>query len=176
MITTGMFRRQVWMTDDDEFDHILENLQRVLKLNPQFENYPYVEEFTKECSAMFLYGPYVLEQEADAKFSLGEIWNLLQESPLPNNGSKFCRQIRNCMRACSYIQKTSGSPLSNKVIKQALKIMMHKEKYRDGKDVLVGEYRKPSAFTGYHIFALVDFIETYMEDVILFFMKVKKMM
>ena len=174
MITTGMFRRQVWMTDDDEFDHILENLQRVLKLNAQYENHPSVEEFTKECSVMFLYGPYVLEREADAKFSLGEIWNLLQESPLPNNGSKFCRQIINCTRACNYIQKTSDSPLSIEIIKQALKIMMHKEKYRDGKDVLVGEYRKSPAFTGYHIFALADFIETYMKDVIFIFYESKK--
>ena len=31
MITTGMLRRQVQMTDDNEFDHILENLQSLLK-------------------------------------------------------------------------------------------------------------------------------------------------
>ena len=50
MITTGMLRRQVWMTDDDEFDNIVEKSQRLLKLNPQHENHPYVEEFRKECS------------------------------------------------------------------------------------------------------------------------------
>ena len=33
MITTNMLRRQVWMADDDEFDNIVENSQRVLKLN-----------------------------------------------------------------------------------------------------------------------------------------------
>ena len=33
MITTGMLRRQVRVTDDDEFDHILENSQRILRLN-----------------------------------------------------------------------------------------------------------------------------------------------
>ena len=27
---------------------------------------------------MFVYGTYVLEGEADAKFSLGDIWNLFQ--------------------------------------------------------------------------------------------------
>ena len=73
MITTSMLRRQVWMTNDDEFDDILENLQRVLRLNAQYENHPYVEEFTKECNVMFIYGTYVLEGEADAKFSLGDI-------------------------------------------------------------------------------------------------------
>ena len=73
MITTSMLRRQVWMTNVDEFDDILENSQRVLRLNAQYENHPYVEEFTKECNVMFIYGTYVLEGEADAKFSLGDI-------------------------------------------------------------------------------------------------------
>ena len=61
------------MTNGDEFEDILENLQRVLRLNAQYENHPYVEEFTKECNVMFIYGTYVLEGEADAKFSLGDI-------------------------------------------------------------------------------------------------------
>ena len=56
MITTGMLRRQVWMADDDEFDHIVKNLQRMLKLNAQYENHLYVEEFTKDCNVMFMYG------------------------------------------------------------------------------------------------------------------------
>ena len=64
------------MTYDDEFDHILENSQRVLKLNAQYENHPYVEEFTKERSIMFVYGTYLLEGEEDANFSLVDIWKL----------------------------------------------------------------------------------------------------
>ena len=56
MITTSMLRRQVWMVDDDEFDHILENSQRVLRLNTQYGNHPHAEEFTKECNIMFVYG------------------------------------------------------------------------------------------------------------------------
>ena len=55
MITTSMLRKQVWMADD-EFHHIFENSQRLLKLNAQYENHPYVEEFPKECSVMFVYG------------------------------------------------------------------------------------------------------------------------
>ena len=39
MITTGMLKRQVWMADD-EFDHIVKNSQKVLKLNAQYENHP----------------------------------------------------------------------------------------------------------------------------------------
>ena len=35
MITTSMLKQQMWMADDDVFDHILENSQRVLRINPQ---------------------------------------------------------------------------------------------------------------------------------------------
>ena len=38
MITTGMLKRQLWMTDDEEFDHVVKNLQRVFSLNDQYEN------------------------------------------------------------------------------------------------------------------------------------------
>ena len=87
------------MTDNDEFDHIVGNSQRVLKLNTQYENHLYVEEFSKECSVMFIYETCVLQREEDAKFSLSEIWNLLQADPLPNSASNFCRQMINCIRA-----------------------------------------------------------------------------
>ena len=101
--TTGLLKRQVWMADDDEFNHIAKNSQRVLKLNTQYENHPYVEEFTKGCNVMFVYGTYVLEGQADAKFSLDDIWKLFQEDPLPNNARNFCRQMINCMRARNYL-------------------------------------------------------------------------
>ena len=73
MITTGKLKRQVWMADDDEFDHIVKNSQRVLRLNNQYENHPYVEEFTKECNVMFVYGTYVLEGQVHAKSSLDDV-------------------------------------------------------------------------------------------------------
>ena len=78
------------MADDNEFDYIVKNSQRVLGLSAQYENHRYVEEFTKQCNVMFIYGTYVLEGEADSKFSLGNTWNLFQEDPLPNNTSNFC--------------------------------------------------------------------------------------
>ena len=87
------------MAGDDEFEHIVKNLQRVFKLNSQYENHLYAQEFTKECNIMFVYGTYVLEGEADTKFSLSEAWELFQEDPLPNNARNFCRQIINCMKA-----------------------------------------------------------------------------
>ena len=62
-----MLKRQVWMADDDEFEHIVKNLQRVPRLNVQYESHSYVEEFTKECNVMFVYETYVLEGEIDAK-------------------------------------------------------------------------------------------------------------
>ena len=90
MITASMLRQQVW-ADDDEFDYIVKNSRRVLGLSTQYESHPCVQEFTKQCSVMFVYGTYSLEGEADAKFSLGDIWNLFQEDLLPNNTSNFCR-------------------------------------------------------------------------------------
>ena len=79
------------MANDDEFDHIVKNSQRVFKLNAQYENHPCVEKFTKECSVMFVYITYLLEGEADEKFSLGDIWILFEVGFLPNNARKFCR-------------------------------------------------------------------------------------
>ena len=169
MITTGMLKRQVWMADDDEFDHIVKNSQRVLRLNDQYENHPYVEEFTKECNVMFVYGTYVLEGEVDAKFSLRDIWNLFQGDTLPNNASNFCRQMINCMKAWNYLQKTSDLPLNTDIIKQIHKIMME-----DEKDVLAGEYRKSLVFAGYYIFVSAGRIERYMEDAIFRFYETKK--
>ena len=130
---TKILKRQVWMADDDQFEYIVKNSQRVLRLNDQYENHPYVEEFTKECNVMFVYGTYVLEREVDAKVSLGDISKLFQEDPLPNNASNFCRQMINCMRAWNYLQKTLDLPLNTEIINQAHRIMME-----DKKDVLVG--------------------------------------
>ena len=115
-----MLRRQVWMADDDEFDYIVKNSQRVLGLSVQYENHPYVEEFTKQCNVMFIYGTYALEGEADSKFSLSDIWNLFQE---PNNTSNFYRQMINCMKAWNYLQKTSDLPLNTEAIRQTHIIM-----------------------------------------------------
>ena len=74
-----MLRWHLWMADD-EFDYIVKNSQRLLGLSVQYENRQYIEEFTKQCNVMFIYGIYVLEGEADSKFSLGDIWSLFQES------------------------------------------------------------------------------------------------
>ena len=48
------------MAVDDEFDYIVKNSQKVLRLKAQYENHPYVEEFTKQYNVMFVYGTYVL--------------------------------------------------------------------------------------------------------------------
>ena len=118
MFTTSIHKGQVWMADDDEFDRIVRNSQMVLKLNAQCENLPYVQEFTKECNFMFVYETNVLEGEADAKFSLGDIWKLFQEDFLPNNASNFRRQMINCIKAWDYTQEIFNLSLSTEIIKQ----------------------------------------------------------
>ena len=130
----------------------------------------YVEEFTKECNVMFIYETYVLEGEADAEFSLSDIWNLLHSA---NNSSNFYRQMINCMRAWNYAQKT-GPPLNTEIIKQKQEKTMDKEKHQDGKDVLVVEYGKSHVFVGFHIFAPAGHIERHMEGTIFRFHETKK--
>ena len=114
---------------------------------------------------MFVHLTYVFEGETDAKFSLGDIWNLLQEDPLPNNASNFCRQMINCMRAWNYLQKTSDLPLNIEIIKQTHKIMV------DG----VEEYKKylylQAIIFLHQPFILKDIWKTQFLN----FMKLKKM-
>ena len=164
-----MLKGQFWMADNDEFDHIVKNSQKVLKLSNQYKNHLCVEEFTKKCNVMFVYRTYVSEGEADARFSLDDVWRLFQEDLLPNNASNFCRQMINCMKAWNYLQKTSDLPLNTDIIKQIHKIMME-----DEKDVLTGEYRKLPVFAGYHTFAPAGYIERYMEDAVFRFHETKK--
>ena len=73
MITASMFRWQVWMDVDEEFEHIVENSQRILKLNDQYENHPYVDEFTKENSSSMLYTMIVK--------SLKHCWDSFEQNP-----------------------------------------------------------------------------------------------
>ena len=47
MIPRSMLRQQVWILDDYEFDHLVKNSQRVLKLKAQYENHPHIVEFSK---------------------------------------------------------------------------------------------------------------------------------
>ena len=165
----SMLKRQVWMANDDEFEYIVKNLQRVLRLNAQYQNHLYTEEFTEERSVMSVYGTYVLEGDADAKFYLNDIWKLFQEDPLRSNASNFWKQMKNCMKAWDYLQKRSDLPLNTEIIRQAHGLMME-----DEKDVLVGKYRKSPVFAGYHIFPRASLIEKYMESAIFRFHETKK--
>ena len=73
------------------------------------------------------------------------------------------------MKTWNYLQKTLDLPLNMEIIREAHGLMIG-----NGKDVLVGEYRKSPAFAGYHIFAPAGFIERYMEDAIFRFLDSKK--
>ena len=75
----------------------------------------------------------------------------------------------NCMKTWNYRQKTLDLPLNIEIIREAHGLMIE-----NGKDVLVGEYRKSPAFAGYHIFSPAGFIERYMEDAIFRFLDSKK--
>ena len=69
------------MADNDECNHIVKNSKGVLKLNDQYENHLYTEEFTKGCNAMFVHGTYVLEGETDGNF-LWKIYGIyFRETP-----------------------------------------------------------------------------------------------
>ena len=68
------------MTNDDEFDHVVENSKTLLRINDQFENHTYVEKFTKERSVMSVYETYVLEGEAGAKLIYGIYFRTLYQT------------------------------------------------------------------------------------------------
>ena len=148
MITSSMLRQEMWMENSDEFSYILTKVKRVLKLSKQYENYLYIEEFTKECNFVFISRTYVLEGEKDENFSLNETWNLLRDvvDPLSSNAIIFTRQILNCMRALHFTQAKTRSRLSTELIKHSHKIMMHVKNHKDGKDLLEGKYRKSLVF------------------------------
>ena len=71
------------------------------------------------------------------------------------------RQMKEeCARAWDYLQKTSGFPLNTEITRQTHKIMM------DGKDILMGEYRKSPAFAKhyYYTFPPADIIGKLVDD------------
>ena len=68
------------MPDDDEFDHVVENSKRLLKINDQYKNHTYVEKFTKERSVMSVYETYVLEGDAGAKLIYGIYFRTLYQT------------------------------------------------------------------------------------------------
>ena len=139
----------------------------MLRLNDQYKNHVYVEEFTKECN---VYGTYILEGEADAKFSLDDIWKLFQEDILPNNASNFCRQMINCMKAWDYLKKPLGLPLNTEIVKQAHGLMME-----DEKDVLMGEYKKHLHLQAIIFFHQRIILKDTWKTQFLGFMEIKKM-
>ena len=66
---------------------------------------------------------------------------------------------KECTISWDYLQKTSGFPLNAETIKQTHKILM------DGKDILVGEYRKSPVFVDYYrIFPPADTIGRLVDD------------
>ena len=86
------------MADDDEFDQIVKNSQRVLRLNDQYEIILMLKNLQKSVDTLL------------------------------NNTSNFCRQMINCMKAWNYLQKTLDLPLNTEFIRKAHGLMMEDEK------------------------------------------------
>ena len=94
------------MKNNNEFDHIITNAKRVLKLSAQYEIHTYVQEFTKEFHVVFIYKIYVLEGEVNANFDLNKAWDLLQDAvdPLSSDANVFRRQMLNCMTLIMHLE------------------------------------------------------------------------
>ena len=63
-------------------------------------------------------------------------------------------------------------PIDN--VKYARKIMMHGEKHRGQKEVIMGEYRKSLMFAEYYIFTPFSVLKRWMKDAVSRFHKAKK--
>ena len=83
-----MLKRQVWIVDDDEFDHIVTNSQRVLRLNDQYENHTNALEFTKGGNVMYLEHTFWRKRQMQ-NFVWMIYGNYSKEYPLPNNQATF---------------------------------------------------------------------------------------
>ena len=165
-VKLSLVKRQPWMADEDEFSNIKSKITEVKRLTSKRKDHPYVDEFMKECMVMFAYGTYVSEGEIDPNFSSSETWNLMQnpECELSDGDKSIRRRLVNCMNALKYLQLEPKEPLTVSHIKHMHKMIMHKEKHKNGKDVLVGEYRKTPVFAGFKMFAPVSAIERLMND------------
>ena len=118
----------MWIVDDDEFDHIVKNSQRVLRLNDQYENHPYAQEFTKRCNVIFLIWNIHFGGEDRCKTFF---WWYVETIPRISF-TKQCKQllqaIHKLYEGMKLPKKTSDLPLSNNIIKQTRKTMMEVEK------------------------------------------------
>ena len=90
------------MADDGEFEYLVKNSQRMVRLNNQYENHLYVEEFIKECNVMFVYRTHILEGGACAKFSLEFI-----------SGRNFTKPRKQFLQANEKLYEGVGLPTKN---------------------------------------------------------------
>ena len=153
------------MADECEFQNILIKTTALSDLTRKRKGHAYVEEFLNGWETIFAYGTYTSEGEVDANFSASETWNLMHDPDsacIDGKTKSFKRQMVNFMIALKYI-KGSGH-LTPEKIQNVHKIMMKGEKHRNGKPVLIGEYRKTKVFAGFHEFAPVSAISRLVTD------------
>ena len=113
---------------------------------------------------MILYRAYILEGNIDHNVSFSEIWSLMQDSELNNSNKVMQRRLINCIRALEFLQLEPDLILEN--LKRVHKMVMQKEKHRNGKDVLIGECGKTQVFAGFKMFPLASAIEMLTNDVL----------
>ena len=157
------------MSDDAEYSHVLHKISGVSNLTREQKNHKYVEEFLVQWNIIFAYGTYLLEGEiaarVDPSFSASETWSLMQDPhvTLSNSDKNFRRQMVNFMCALKYIQCIEGQ-LTSEDIKTLHKLMMDGEKHKNGRHVLIGEFRKTPVFAGFHQFAPAFAIPKLVKD------------
>ena len=156
MSALSLLKKQTWMCDDSEYLNIVAKIGRVAELTRKRKDHEYVKEFLGEWEAIFAYGTYAGEGEVDPSFSASETWSLMRkltDEGLDTKTKTFRRQVVNFMRALRHSQRITRQ-LAPDDIKTLHKLMMYGEKHKDGKDVLIGEFRKTRVFAGwYHEFA-----------------------
>ena len=112
----------------------------------------------KEFMVMFSYGTYVLEGEINPNFSSSDIWSNSEEY----KKKVIQRRLLNYIRAIKYMQL--GPDLTPEKLKCVHKMIMCEKKHPNGKDILIGEYRKTPAFADFKMFAPASEIERLIND------------
>ena len=134
-----MLKRQVWIVDDDEFDHIVTNSQRVLRLNDQYENHPYAQEFTKRCNVMYL--EHTFWRKRQMQNFVWMIYGNYSKNILYQTTKQLLQTNDKLYEGMELPKNTSDFPLSTKITRQTRTTLME-----DEKDVLGEEYRKSPVF------------------------------
>ena len=81
-----MLKKQLWMTDEDNFSHLKSRITEVNSLTLKYKNHPYVGDFMRDWKVIFSYGTYALEDQIDLPptdiCSNSEDYKVIQRRPV----------------------------------------------------------------------------------------------